>query len=799
MALLSVKRLGVIVLLFLLLGLSACSETKGADTPQILGVPPKTSFVDVFYEYTFGADGGDNILQYRLVQAPFWLNIESLNGAKPKFRIYGVPQLEPGDNFEQFEGADYEVIIEVSDGVRASQETFSIEMLTNFQYVVSTKILPEEGSISEPIEDDSPEFTCTIPDLTPYELGGRTVYPFAVQVFLQYLAESKVVIPYTLSSSYIDSLGERDDRNVKNARPDVDFVDNSGVVSFEPGEARCFAVLGVYDDPIVEADEVLNIEFEDATAGFVKLKDPLVNVTIVDDEPDVSWNSASSIESEGASKTFTLTLSEAVDFPISINVFAEDSKSTIDPADYSITPSTVVIDANDLSADVVINIEADGDVGGDGADEFLSVRNDVSTIFSLESIEITINDWSSTVTVADSGVSTVANSASINSIDNVVVLSTVSAADDDASISIYNRNGVLSGFTTAPVDAIIASVDGGDEVGTSIEAVKWSNRNDVVVTSTTTGNVAGPNNGMRDIAVRLYSGTGTNQTHTIAWTRQLGTVSDDLSVGATIDPSGNVYVYGATGGSFDGGVPNKGEVDAFVAKYSAAGDLQWTKMIGTAGSDIATGIAFSKSRVHVTGTTTGSLEGVNEGDKDGFITSFDVNGEFIRQTQFGTAFEDVVSSMVNVDDQLILASHSRGDLTGSGASKNSVDAFALNIDLQLAQDSAEVFGDDLLDDELKGASSFDDYAVVAGSTLGVVGGQTSAGGRDAFLVGMLVDAPKVGVEWYAQYGTAKNDQAIDISNNKGKVMLLWETDEGANTVYKLSPFDGNSGGRLVSP
>lgn len=238
MALLSVKKLGVVVLLLLLVGLSGCSETKSADIPQILGVPPKTSFVDVFYEYRFGADGGGNILQYRLVQAPAWLKIESLNGAKPEFRIYGVPQLEEGDDFQQFEGADYEIVIEVSDGALASQETFSLEMLTNFQYVTSSKISIEEGAISPPLEDDAPDFTCPLPDLTPYELGGRTVYPFALEVYLQYQAESQVVIPYSLSSSYLDALEERDDKNIKNARPDIDFVDNSGSVSFAPGEAR---------------------------------------------------------------------------------------------------------------------------------------------------------------------------------------------------------------------------------------------------------------------------------------------------------------------------------------------------------------------------------------------------------------------------------------------------------------------------------------------------------------------------------------------------------------------------------
>lgn len=799
MALLSVKKLSAVAFLFLLVGLSGCSETKSADTPQILGVPPKTSFVDVFYEYTFGADGGDNLLQYRLVKAPSWLKIESLNAAKPEFRIYGVPELEPGDDFTLFKGADYEVVIEVSDGVRASQETFPLEMLTNFQYLTASEIMIDEGAASPALEDDAPDLTCPLPDLEPYELGGRTVYPFAVEVFLQYLSESKVVIPYTLSSRYVELSDERDDVNVLRARPDVDFVETSGVVSFAPGEARCYVVLGVYDDPIVEAGEVFRIDFDDPVEGLVKLDNVLANVTIVDDEPDVSWDATSSVVSEGASKIFTLTLSESVDYPISINVFADDAKSTVDPTDYSIVPSTVVIDANTTSADFVVTIEVDVDAEVLGGDEFLSVRNDVSAIFSLDPAEITINDWGATVTVADSGASTVANGTAINGIDHVMVLSTVSGVNDDASVSIYDRIGGGANFTADPADSVIASVDGGDEVGTSIEAVKWSSYNDVVVTSTTTGNVEEANSGARDIVVRLFRGGGVNSVHTNLWTVQLGSGGDDVSAGATIDSSGNVYVYGSTAGTLEAGVPNKGGVDAFVSKYSNLGDFKWSKMIGTAGDDAATGIGFSLGRVHVAGITTGSLESVNKGGKDGFIVSYDDNGEVIRQVQFGTAFDDDVSSMVNIDDQFILSAHSNGDLSGGGKAKNSVDAFSLNIDLQLNQDSAEVFGDDLLDDSLIGITGFNDVAVLAGSTLGVIEDQSSFGASDAILTGVLVNSSKTEIEWYAQFGTAKDDASVDVSNNKGKVMLLWQTDEGANTVYKLSPFDGNTGSPLVSP
>ena len=73
------------------------------------------------------------------------------------------------------------------------------------------------------------------------------------------------------------------------------------------------------------------------------------------------------------------------------------------------------------------------------------------------------------------------------------------------------------------------------------------------------------------------------------WTRQLGTSADDDSYGVSADGLGNVYISGYTDGSLGG--PNAGSDDAFVSKYDAAGNFQWTRQLGTSATDDSYGVS----------------------------------------------------------------------------------------------------------------------------------------------------------------------------------------------------------------
>lgn len=89
------------------------------------------------------------------------------------------------------------------------------------------------------------------------------------------------------------------------------------------------------------------------------------------------------------------------------------------------------------------------------------------------------------------------------------------------------------------------------------------------------------------------------------WTRQFGTASDDDTVGpsgAVAADSTGVYVGGTTDGTL-AGQTTAGNGDAFVRKYSPAGDIMWTRQFGSRRFDIALDLAPVGNSVYALGDT----------------------------------------------------------------------------------------------------------------------------------------------------------------------------------------------------
>jgi len=126
--------------------------------------------------------------------------------------------------------------------------------------------------------------------------------------------------------------------------------------------------------------------------------------------------------------------------------------------------------------------------------------------------------------------------------------------------------------------------------------------------------------GSEDGFVAKYNSTGVRQ-----WTRMMGVSAQATrGNGVSTDPSGNCYVAGQTTGSLDGQTFT-GESDACVIKFNAAGDKQWTRLLGGNGKTMTVGnglSCISSGTCYVTGKTTATLDGqVKTGNYDMFITT----------------------------------------------------------------------------------------------------------------------------------------------------------------------------------
>jgi hypothetical protein len=146
--------------------------------------------------------------------------------------------------------------------------------------------------------------------------------------------------------------------------------------------------------------------------------------------------------------------------------------------------------------------------------------------------------------------------------------------------------------------------------------VATDGKGNVYITGGTSGSLGGPQQGYEDAWVAQYSAAGV-----LRRKRQLGSADFDRANGVATDGKGNVYIAGQTSGSLGG--PNQGSGDAWVAQYSVAGALRWTRQLGTADGDWASGVATDgDGNVYITGSTMGSLGGPNQGYEDAWIAQY---------------------------------------------------------------------------------------------------------------------------------------------------------------------------------
>jgi hypothetical protein len=141
-----------------------------------------------------------------------------------------------------------------------------------------------------------------------------------------------------------------------------------------------------------------------------------------------------------------------------------------------------------------------------------------------------------------------------------------------------------------------------------------------------------------DAFVAKYDSTGTR-----LWARQLGTNLDDYSFGLSADGFGNVYVAGRAGGNLGGA--SFGGHDAFVAKFDAAGNALWTTQIGYGSSGLGVS-ADDSGNVYLVGEVNGPLSsGADSGGSDAFLTKFDAAGNLDWSWQMGPSQYDVGESV----------------------------------------------------------------------------------------------------------------------------------------------------------
>jgi len=214
----------------------------------------------------------------------------------------------------------------------------------------------------------------------------------------------------------------------------------------------------------------------------------------------------------------------------------------------------------------------------------------------------------------------------------------------------------------------------------SVLVTGWTNSADLVYANNASS-------GNYDAFVAQISSTGAVQ-----WVTYLGGSSVDQATGIATDSANNVVVSGSTFSSDLAGANNtiQGDYDAFVAKFSTYGALQWSTYVGGVGTDIANGIAVdSADAIVVVGYTSSATSFVGAGNAyqggsyDAFVGKIGSTGTLAWATFTGGMGLDWGTGIaVDSSDNVYITGHtSSDDFTGAinSYASGSYDAFVARI------------------------------------------------------------------------------------------------------------------------
>jgi hypothetical protein len=303
----------------------------------------------------------------------------------------------------------------------------------------------------------------------------------------------------------------------------------------------------------------------------------------------------------------------------------------------------------------------------------------------------------------------------------------------------------------------------------SNECLPNGNPAPLYVVGYTSGAVQGQSQGNSDAFVVKMNPDGTE-----AWRRQFGTAAEEQAWSVAHAPDGSVYVVGYTKGNLAGVIPAppSGTTSMFVRKYTASGNVAWTRQLGVNNKE-TTARAVSigaDGQIYIAGSTSGALAGQSYtgGAKDAFVVSYRSDGALGDVTLVGTTLDDQAFSLVTTveagNTRVYVAGITNGNFPGN-ASSNAYDAFLVKLDDHLKQQW--IRQTTVSDNVAVGSLAVVDGSVVlAGSTFRNFDSDAALGSRDMFLRRYSSEGSVLRTEYIGTNALEMaNDLAVDPSGN----------------------------------
>jgi len=322
--------------------------------------------------------------------------------------------------------------------------------------------------------------------------------------------------------------------------------------------------------------------------------------------------------------------------------------------------------------------------------------------------------------------------------------------------------------------------------------------------------------GLYNVFVLKLSSAGAYQWHTF-----YGGSSSDVGSAAVLDSSGNVYVSGSSGSSWNGPAgqlplhAHSGGGDAFVLKLSSAGAYQWHTFYGGSGTDYGQATALDSSgNVYVFGYSLASWNGpdgqlplhAHSGADDVFVLKLSSAGAYQWHTFYGgSGTDDGQATALDSSGNVYVSGYSLASWNGPAgqlplhAHSGSIDAFVLKLSSAGAYQWHTFYGGSSYD--FGGATVLDSSGnvYVIGSSYASWNGPAGqlplhahSGSIDAFVLKL---SSAGAYQWHTFYGGSSSDfGGATVLDSSGNVYVIGSSDASWNGPAGQLPLHAHSGG-----
>ncbi|HEY1632740.1 MAG TPA: hypothetical protein VGF56_15595 [Rhizomicrobium sp.] len=182
----------------------------------------------------------------------------------------------------------------------------------------------------------------------------------------------------------------------------------------------------------------------------------------------------------------------------------------------------------------------------------------------------------------------------------------------------------------------------------------------VYVLGNATGNTGNQiNQADQDVTLSKYDSAGNLQ-----WTKLLGSTGTASGYGLAVDPTGGVVISGATDADLTTTAIADGNTDSFVTKYNADGSQSWTTQVQTLNQNQSNAVSVdAQGNVYIGGQVKGVIGAgqTSQGGGDAYIAKLTNKGKLSYEQEFGTSGADsVAATAVDSNGNLVVASVQNG-------------------------------------------------------------------------------------------------------------------------------------------